>query len=402
VDKLFLNHKQSVCGFFNVFRLKKKKHGIIIAVVMMRKYDIAIIGAGAAGISCALACKQKNPNKTIIILEQNDRIGKKILKTGNGKCNLGNVHLHETSYYNWNYIQNKMKQFDVIKYFKKMGIMTKQDEQGRLYPYSETAASIVDILRYELERREIIVQCSFMVTNIIKDKNFIIQGMQDSIEAEKIVVATGSLAQEKTNGYQLLERLGHHITPLSPRLVPIKVEEKVKPLQGIRVKCLAKANGFQEYGEILFKESGLSGILALNLSRHVNKKDEIILDFAPEKSFLELKEYIKGLENRDLSMMLRGLLPKMLILDILKKADTIETIANTIKNYRLTVKDLYGYEFAQITRGGVDMAEIKEDFASKIIKNLYIVGEVLDVDGECGGYNLMFAWMSGSIVGENI
>ena len=86
---------------------------------MMRKYDIAIIGAGAAGISCALACKQKNPNKTIIILEQNDRIGKKILKTGNGKCNLGNVHLHETSYYNWNYIQNKMKQFDVIKYFKK-------------------------------------------------------------------------------------------------------------------------------------------------------------------------------------------------------------------------------------------------------------------------------------------
>jgi hypothetical protein len=101
-------------------------------------------------------------------------------------------------------------------------------------------------------------------------------------------------------------------------------------------------------------------------------------------------------------MMLRGLLPKMLILDILKKADTIETIANMIKNYRLTVKDLYGYEFAQITRGGVDMAEIKEDFASKIIKNLYIVGEVLDVDGECGGYNLMFAWMSGSIVGENI
>lgn len=369
---------------------------------MMKKYDIAIIGAGAAGISCALAYKQKNPNKTIIILEQNDRIGKKILKTGNGKCNLGNVHIHETSYYNWNYIQNKMKQFDVIKYFKEIGMITKQDEQGRLYPYSETASSVVDILRYELEKQKIIVQCSFRVTDIVKDSNFMIQGTQESIEAEKIVVATGSLAQEKTNGYQLLEKLGHHITPLSPRLVPIKVEENVKSLQGIRVKCLAQANGFQEYGEILFKEEGLSGILALNLSRYVNKKDEIILDLAPEKSFFELKEYIEKLENRDLSIMLRGLLPKMLILDILKNANTAEEIATRIKNYRLTVKDLYDFEFAQITRGGVDMAEIKEDFASKIIKNLYIVGEVLDVDGECGGYNLMFAWMSGSIVGENI
>ena len=366
----------------------------------MNQYDVIVIGAGAAGISCALAYKQKNPHKKIVVLEQNDRIGKKILKTGNGKCNLGNTHINENSYYNWNYIKNRMKQFNTIDYFEKMGIITREDEQGRLYPHSETASSIVDVFRYELDRLAIKVRCSFLVTNIVAGTNFIVQGPQEEMEAEKIVIATGSRAQEKTNGYQLLEKLGHHITSLTPRLVPIKVEENIKALQGIRVKCLAQTNGYQEYGEILFKETGLSGILALNLSRYVNKKDKIILDLAPEKSYLELKEIIEKLKDRDLSMVLRGLLPKMLILDILKTVKTTDEIVDKIKKYSFTVKDYYDFGFAQITRGGVDMTEVNENFSSKIIKNCYIIGEVLDVDGECGGYNLMFAWMSGSSVGS--
>lgn len=368
----------------------------------MDKYDVVIIGAGASGISCAIAYKQKNPFKKIVILEQNDRIGKKILKTGNGKCNLGNVHIKENSYHNWEYIKRAMKQFDIIDYFGEMGVITRQDEQGRLYPYSETASSIVDIFRYELERLQIEVRYFFQVTNIFTEKNFIVYGTSTKIEAEKVVVATGSFAQEKTNGYELLEHLGHHIKPLSPRLVPIKVEESVKSLQGIRVKCLAKVKEFEEYGEILFKEAGLSGILALNLSRYVNKNDKIVLDLAPDKSYLTLKELIEKLASRDIATILRGLLPKMVILDILKTAKTPEEIATKIKNYSFTVKDLYDFEFAQVARGGVDMDEVKEDFASKIINNCYIVGEVLDIDGECGGYNLMFAWMSGNTVGKHI
>jgi hypothetical protein len=368
----------------------------------MDKYDVVIIGAGASGISCAIAYKQKNPLKKIVILEQNERIGKKILKTGNGKCNLGNIHIKENSYYNWDYIKQAMKQFNIVTYFGEMGVMTRQDEQGRLYPYSETASSIVDIFRYELERLQIEVRCSFQVTNIFVEKNFIIEGLTARIEAEKLVMATGSFAQEKTNGYDLLERLGHHIKPLSPRLVPIKVEENIKSLQGIRVKCLAKVNKFEEYGEILFKEAGLSGILALNLSRYVNKNDKIVLDLAPDKSYLALKEGIEKLANRDLATILRGLLPKMIILDILKTAKTSEEIATKIKNYSFTVKDLYDFDYAQVTRGGVDMDEIREDFTSKIINHCYIIGEVLDVDGECGGYNLMFAWMSGNTVGQHL
>ena len=296
-----------------------------------------------------------------------------------------------------------MRKFDVAAFFDDIGLLTKVDEQGRMYPYSETATSVVEIIKDKLDRLGVNIRCSFEVLKITKTDKFIIQGVDETIIADYLVISTGSNSQEKTNGYLILENLGHTIKKLSPRLVPIKVQENVKSLQGIRIKCQATIGNYQEKGEILFKENGLSGILTLNISRYVSYNDKISLDLIPEIDEKVLERKIsEGLVERDISTILRGMLPKMVALDIMKRATKVEDVAHVIKNYIFTVDTLYGFDSSQVTRGGVDTSEVDDNFASKKINNLYIIGEVLDVDGACGGYNLMFAWMSGKKVGLTI
>ena len=356
----------------------------------MEKRDVIIIGGGASGVALAINLKKVNPNLKVTLLEQNDKILKKVLKTGNGKCNISNYNICKEYYHNYEHFEKWIDKFDVEKYFEELGIIIKKDDLGRYYPLSEASNSVVDILRYNLEKLNVEVKTDFLVERVEKKNVFTIYG-KEKLECKYLVIATGSYAQSKTNGYDLAKSLNHSITDLKPGLTPIKVKENVKSLQGIRIKCKASVNGFERSGEILFKEDAISGILSLELSRHVKNGDIINIDLIPSLSENELYKFLVG---KDLDIALNGILPKMVGQYVLKKSSSLEEIVDNIKKCKFTVKELYGYNYSQIVCGGVKINEIKDTFESKKIDDLYIVGELLDIDGDCGGFNLYFAWLS--------
>lgn len=354
----------------------------------MKEYDVIIVGGGASGVTCAINLRRYDPNLSVLILEAKDRVLKKVLKTGNGKCNLGNTYISEDHYYNYELFSKLANEFDVRSYYKDLGLVTKVDSNGRIYPYSEVANSVVSLLLNELDKKQIDVVTSYTVNKVSKNNGFVIN---NEYKSKYLVIATGSIAQTNTSGYDLAKAMGHNITKLQPVLTPIKVSEETKSLSGIKVKCKLTVNDFSRVGEILFKDDGISGILALEASRYVKSGDKIYLDFAYDIDDSELKDYLKY----DSDIRLNGLLPKMLVKKIGNNYDLI-------KNYPLTVKGLYDYDYAQVVRGGVDIKELKDTFESKIKNNLYFCGEVIDVDGDCGGYNLYFAWLSGYYCAKNI
>ena len=359
------------------------------------KYDVVLIGGGASGVIAALKIK-KISNKSVCILEQNDKVLKKILKTGNGKCNIFNNKI-ESKYYNDFSLIEKHVDIDLEKEFLELGILVKEESMGRMYPMSESASNVVNILLEQLKREKVQIKTSYKVEKIVKKDCFIING---EIEATNVIVATGSLAQEKTNGYNLLEKLGHDVTKLKPGLVSLITKEKTSHMKGLRVKC--KEINYNIEGELLFKENGLSGILAFDLSRMIDKKTTLTFDLVPTLSKLALTKYFENSNNLEVSLL--ALAPKMVCYDILNrtKDGSIEKIVDVIKNYEFTVTDRNGYDTAQITIGGVRVNEINEDFSSKKVEGLYITGEVLNVDAACGGYNLYFAWLSGIVAALSI
>lgn len=370
--------------------------------------SIIIIGGGASGLTCAIKAKTLYPNSQITILEKNDRIGKKILKTGNGRCNISNTNMDPSFFNNEKFLKQCLSEInveDVITFFKEIGLFIKNDENStRLYPYSETATSVVDSFRYEISRLGIEVKVNSEVVDVYKDNDkFYIVTNFELLTCDILVFASGSIAQEKTNGYDLLKKFKHNITSLNPGLVPLKTKEKLKSIQGLRIKCRASIynNGIlshQEDGEILFKDQGLSGVLSLNLSRYVKEISHICFDLFPNRPLLK-EELIGVLKHKSFNEVLLGILPKMLAFEIMKRLSSkdIDSLITLLKNLRFDISGKYDYDIAQITLGGVKVEEINDDFSSKLVKNLFIIGEILDIDGASGGYNLHFAWISGII-----
>lgn len=357
-----------------------------------------IIGAGASGLACAIRLKQNNPKVRVTILERMSQPGKKILATGNGRCNLSNTNAKHCD--------------EVIDFFKSLGLITRTDSEGRIYPYSNQASTVVDILTDKCRELEIEIITDCTVKSITKD--FQITTTQGTFHADNVVLAAGGMAQKNLgsdgSGYELMKSLGHSITPLSPALVQLISSSKYpKKLKGSRVKCnmsiqLDGETVKSEYGEVLFTDYGLSGIVTMNLSDIVSRnfaqkapqKCHAVLDLIPDMDEDDLLNYLNKFQN------LNGILGNELSSIIEKQADgDINKTVKFAKNWRLIITGTKGFDFAQITSGGISLNEFDE-FQSKIVKGLYVCGEILDKQFMCGGYNLNFAWYSGIRTADQI
>lgn len=372
---------------------------------------VAIVGGGPSGILCAIIASKKYD---VTIFCNQEKLGKKILVTGNGKCNLTNLYNFDKAYNRE--ISNYLKSFDnikTIKFFEEIGLLTYADEDGRIYPISNTANSVLDVLINQVCKNNINVMTNQTVLNVLKkNDDFVIQTQLQEYNFDKVVIAVGS--QDS-----LLKQMGISYNSFSPSLVALKTKEDTFSLSGMRlsnVKAILKGEvNHEEYGEVLFKENGLSGICIFNLSaylaRQKNYNSIICLDLLPNLSNDKLKEiFIKRLNKNytNSKEFMQGLFSEKINSYILKNCaiknnekitkKDIEKIINTIKN--LTFNIVGHYQNNQVNSGGVDLNNLTNTLEYKYVKNLYFIGEVVDVDGICGGYNLQWSWTSAVIAGE--
>ncbi|MCQ4924573.1 NAD(P)/FAD-dependent oxidoreductase [Tissierella carlieri] len=400
---------------------------------------IIIIGGGAAGMMAALSAK-KNGGE-IIILERNDRVGKKLLATGNGRCNYTNRNLSINNYHGNNpeFAYSALSEFNVemtMEFFERLGITPAIEDNGKVFPLSFQSSSMLDVLRYEIETQEIELITEAQVSEIKKRKKFtIILKDKRTFEGDKVIIATGGMALPSSgsdgNGYTLCKKLGHTVTDVFPGLVQLKLESGfLKSLDG--VKFLGVAGIYvdnklilEDSGDILFTSYGISGPPILQLSRtaleYINKGKsvELRVSIIHTRSQEELFQYLVNRFNfndkKTVEIGLIGLINKRLIIPILKELnidknknleflskDEIRKLSQILTSWHFKVIGSQSWGNAQVTAGGVNTDEIdSKTMESKIVEGLYIVGELLDIDGDCGGFNLQWAWSSGYIAGLN-
>lgn len=360
-------------------------------------YDIVFIGGGAAGLFSAVLAKKRGLN--VAVIEKNARVGKKLLSTGNGRCNLDNLDA-DISVYNNSFPSTALKRFPVervIAVFNELGLMTRLEGQ-LVYPYSMLASSVLDCLRNNLNG--VTVLTDTVVTEIIKaDNKFDLITNNGSIQAARVVLCSGSVAGGGTNSTDLYVKHGHSVVAPCPSLTQIPCDSAlIKGLTGVRHRVKATLTcgnaSMTDIGEMLFKQSALSGIVSFNLSSLLarNKADcgIITIDFYPEYDLTELSRLI-------LSGAFTYSAHKNIIALIRERAqsNSPDDIAHSAKNYKINVTRSRDYANAQAVSGGLCTDEFNPlTMESLKNKGLYAIGEVLDVDGKCGGYNLHWAWIS--------
>ncbi|MFW5649354.1 MAG: NAD(P)/FAD-dependent oxidoreductase [Candidatus Alkaliphilus sp. MAG34] len=406
------------------------------------KNKIAIIGGGASGMIAAIVASRNGAEVTIY--ERMNRVGRKILATGNGRCNLTNINLK------WNDLQCVhgsdaefagciLKQFKVketINFFETLGITPKIEEDGKVFPMSGQASSVLDVLRYELEKLGVEVICDTEIRKINnpEDKFIIVDNNGTEYTADKVIIATGGRSSPNLgsngSGYKLAGQLGHGIIKPFPALVQLRLRAPfLKAIKGVKfdgvVSLNVDGNVFgEEKGEILFTDYGISGPPILQLSRKAvkalenNQQPIIKIDMFPDYDYKELLDLI-GLRfsyqyDRPLDFSFIGLINKRLIRVVLKESDIydinrtcsqvsnkeIEQITGLLKGWEFEVIGSQSWMHSQVTAGGVDSKDIcPNTLESKIVPNIYFAGELLDVDGDCGGFNLQWAWSSGYVAG---
>ena len=397
-------------------------------------YDIAIIGGGASGLVAAIVAARKQ--KSVCIIERNPRIGKKILATGNGRCNYTNVQMTSLDYNHPSFVQEIFSQFGVletISFFDELGIVCKVEELGKAYPYSEQASSIVDCLLYEIERLGIAVVTNTPITKITKKSHFMLY--QDNllvVESNVVLLATGGKAMPQSGsdglGYEISKMLVHQITKIKPALVKCSADFAfLKHLDGLKLHT--KVDFFSddqivqtEVEDILFTSYGLSGPSILNASRIIgNLLDQqkpiwamIYLTPSIEKSTLYQRFQMR--QEMTIDQALIGLIHKRLIVVLLHLADIelkslvkqipaskLSTLIQLLTVLPIRITGLRGFEEAQVTAGGVKLEEIDAiTLESQRTKGLFFSGEILDIDGKCGGYNLQWAWSSGIVASKHM
>ena len=396
----------------------------------MKKYSVAIIGGGFSGL-CLASMLGDKLNNNLLVLEGNKRVGKKILATGNGQGNITNKVISADYYHgDKNFAKQAISRYTnthLLDYFERLGLIT--DCIGnKIYPASFTAGAILDLLRFEIEKQGVDVKTENYVTSIKKKDNFIIECLNGEVYyADRVVLAFGgkSGAGFLTDGksYSLAQNFGHTITSLSPSLVQLKAEkEKIRGLKGIKqeanVSLFADNNFITSFsGDILFTDFGVSGNSIFSLSAYLKgvKNPNIKIEFLPTYSYEKLAEklYQKCLLKVTYEQLLISVLPSRLTLSILKdcslnpqdiaRKDSIKKITSSIKTFSLKVEGTCGFESSQVTAGGIDTKEVNvADMQSKLVKGLYVIGEALNVDGDCGGYNLQWAFTTACIAKDGI
>ena len=405
---------------------------------MRERYtDIAVIGGGAAGMMCALRAAERHPGRRFVIIEKADRVGKKLLVTGNGRCNLTHRDASAFSYHGdgsealINILFEKYSSSVVEDYFHQLGLLTYADSEGRVYPRTNLASSVLDVLRLRLQHSGIEELCGVQITAIRSGKTgYEIVTGEETIITEKLVLATGGRADYAgrfSDSSDILHLLGLRTTTLSPSLSPVKVQgDLLRPLKGVRadaaVSLIRSGEVLKiERGEVQFADGMLSGICVFNLSREANKGGcEIALNLLPDKDQNEVRREILSRIRRGgdapVSDTFIGMFHKIIGLYLLKRSGVapstscryisdkeINSIIHHICDSRFICDKNTDFKKSQVTAGGVSLSSVNpHTFECTDHPGLYIIGEALDVDGDCGGYNLQFAWASGMCAGDSL
>ena len=384
-------------------------------------------------MAAALAAAENEKNQ-VILLERQARVGRKLQATGNGRCNLSNIHAVDRGYHGQSpeFVNNAISAFtpaDTLRWFEGLGLFTVTEESGKVYPYSDQANSVVDVLRLALVKENITLKTGYEVTKIQKTaEGFQLTNGEEPITCDKLIVACGGLAGSKLggtmSGYKLLAKLGHRCTKLRPSLVQIKSSWPELPsLKGVRANCCVEIlhNGevyAKSTGELQLTEHGISGPVVFEISRDVcaeRGKWTAKLDFLPNLPAEVLEKELQRRRNTNLPMeeLLTGILHNRLGRVLTKtagikgkqyasqisNAELAEVVA-CVKSLEITLTEPLGMDSAQVTAGGVLTDGFDPNtMESKSVPGLYACGEVLDIDGDCGGYNLQWAWSSGRCAG---
>ena len=396
---------------------------------------IGIIGGGASGMAAAIAAAG-NPDVQVVLLERQARVGKKLSATGNGRCNLTNLHADSWGYHGEDpaFVKPALNRFgvdDTMEWFRSLGLLPVVEDWGRVYPFSDQANSVVDVLRYALEKPNIQLLTGFEVQKVKKTgEGFRIESQEETIFCDKLIVACGGLAGTKLggsmSGYKLLRSFGHKCTKLRPALVQLKSSWPLcTSLKGVRAACKAEIlhNGLQHSysdGELQFTEYGLSGPVIFEVSRDACEgPGEWVarLDFLPckEEAWLQQELLRRKETNWKAEDLLTGILHNRLgrvltqsvgisgYVPIRQLEDSeILEVSKAVKCFEVALTEPMGMDSAQVTAGGIVTDEFDpETMESKLVPGLYACGEVLDIDGDCGGFNLQWAWSSGRLAGTH-
>ncbi len=403
----------------------------------MNNKHMIIIGAGASGLVASICAARRGEKVTL--LEQNSRIGKKILVSGNGKCNIGNRYIQLNRFHSQNphFVKKVLEDYDfkaVEKFFTSIGIELIEDKDGKMFPMSLQASTVVELLEYEAKRVGVETICDCKVNTISKKSNtFHIETSQGTKTSQKLLIASGSPAAPQlggsNSGYAFATKMGHTLIPRHPSLVQLCSEEPwVKECAGVKVAGIAKLYANSGYitekkGDLLFTNYGISGLAILDLSREVSTRlatfdyCELSLDLMPELSKEKLTNLllarIQKESTKPLTLWLQGVINKKLINIIVEQSKCkitretqlnrkeINKLVHSIKNLKLSISDTKGFQGAEVATGGIDTTEINaKTMESKLVPNLFFAGEVLDVDGDRGGFNFHFAWVTGLKVGR--
>ncbi len=396
----------------------------------MKEKTVLVIGGGAAGLAAAISAASQGAN--VALIEKMDRVGKKILATGNGRCNMYNTqppgYLGGADFAGR--VLSKVGVKEVRSFFEGLGLSIREEEEGRAYPASGQAASVLDVLRLGCARHGVDMVCGAAADRVQKTPGgWKVWAGGREFAGDSLIVTGGGKAYPKLGSdgstYALLVSQGHHLTALKPALVPLKTElEPIRGLEGIRMKAevwLTKQENelSRKKGEILFTAYGVSGVAAMQLARE-SKGAVLHLSFLPAinensgESYAWLMRRKELLKSEPLEHFFLGALASRLGLTLLKRAGLgpmsrlcetltdreVVALSALMEDFPLTVTGVQGFDQAQVTAGGIDLKEFDpERMASLLAPKLYAAGEVLDVDGDCGGFNLLFAWASGILAG---